>query len=726
MNFVFAFIFLIFAWSPTILAWNLLGYRPAWLQDAWSEVARMGQQIRDSVREVKPLSLGSAWVPLTRIGDDYIAQMIQRDQRIQELRQKIHRLRQIDKASEASAAEEELLRLIELGALPEKRSKAGALKIGLELKDTTPGELSLPASKAKDSVPGLRLVPGTGGPPPQPNPLPADVRNDLPDPGIPWGISGRVFRNKTLVPNGTYFKAEILPTDPEWRFIWRCFYHDKPTKWGLSRVYCVHDRDQTNVFEANIALLEKDATAFKPTWDVEPRADQRAVAIERWKQAVAPFSPFHTVESDGRPRTFKNTKVLPLWHGSDSQKCHGIANSGFKFSGKLALEGQASFDTDDGYFGSGIYFTNSARYAGDIYSRGDLMMAWVSMTEPFPIVGDPSQLDMALLSCEGAYKHYNAHYIPVFPMEDNFDCAEYYPCLAGQMPVCDELVIFQRSQALPRYWIELQVEHPAMARPSQAPAFVEDLIPVLMQVLQQQEVDADKRLRNVLNRHLERLLKQARDDDLEEDQLEMHGQLAQLFNAQDKMDKSVRQALIGASSSLAGVPVQASQVAASVTRAHASVGFFSQLLKGAVSFISVQNSLIRTQAMRSDPFKKVSDWYQGPRDAQEVPVLEWERTPCREITLREAQVYATRSSSAEWRLPTVWELEALYQQRDVLGVLYQQGVDHEQEWYWSSTEISGYPERSWVINLDSGRVAYGTVSAANSLRCVRLRMETDD
>ncbi|MBH2006908.1 MAG: hypothetical protein I8H75_06210, partial [Myxococcaceae bacterium] len=293
MNQIFVSIFFVFALSPNLFAWNLLGYRPAWLQDAYSEVARMGRQIRDSVREVKPLSLGSAWVPLTRIGDDYIAQMIQRDQRMKELRQKMHRLRQIDKASEASAAEEELLRLIELGALPEKRSKTGALKIGLELRDATPGELSLPASQAKDSVPGLRLVPA-GGPPPQPEPLPTGVRNDLPNPWIPWGISERVFKNKTLVSNATYAKAEVLPTDPEWRFIWRCFYHDKPTRWGLSRVYCIHNRDQTGAFEMNLARLETDASAFRSTWDTEPRADQRVVAINRWNQAVAPFSPFQT------------------------------------------------------------------------------------------------------------------------------------------------------------------------------------------------------------------------------------------------------------------------------------------------------------------------------------------------------------------------------------------------------------------------------------------------
>ncbi|MBH1989161.1 MAG: hypothetical protein I8H75_01270 [Myxococcaceae bacterium] len=115
---------------------------------------------------------------------------------------------------------------------------------------------------------------------------------------------------------------------------------------------------------------------------------------------------------------------------------------------------------------------------------------------------------MGLLSGEAAYKNYNAHYIPVAPTEDSFDCQYYYPCLADQAPICDELVVFQPSQALPRYWVELQVEHPAM--------------------------------------------------DLEEDQLKMYEQLAQLFDGQGRMDKPVRQAMVGAPSVIGGVPAQAS------------------------------------------------------------------------------------------------------------------------------------------------------------------------
>ena len=35
------------------------------------------------------------------------------------------------------------------------------------------------------------------------------------------------------------------------------------------------------------------------------------------------------------------------------------------------------------------------------------------MREPFPIVGDNCQIDMKKIKGKGAYKDYNAHYIPV-------------------------------------------------------------------------------------------------------------------------------------------------------------------------------------------------------------------------------------------------------------------------------------------------------------------------
>lgn len=127
-------------------------------------------------------------------------------------------------------------------------------------------------------------------------------------------------------------------------------------------------------------------------------------------------------------------------------------------------EGGAHADnTDVGFFGSGIYLTTSARYAADIYSDGEhLLLGWVSMREPFPVISDtdnPSQCsDMKRLKGQGAYHKYNAHYIPVVPDPKNPQSANYYPCPLGQQPVWDEIVVFQPSQTLARFWVVMQVD----------------------------------------------------------------------------------------------------------------------------------------------------------------------------------------------------------------------------------------------------------------------------
>jgi hypothetical protein len=252
-----------------------------------------------------------------------------------------------------------------------------------------------------------------------PKPIPLDLRRDLPDPHVPWGISKQIFSQMQAQtgPAHKFKKVEVLPTDPEWRFVWRYFHHDKPTHYDLGRVYCIHERHQQQTFELNLSSQEREAEKFPPTWSHEARASQRAAAIDRWKEAAGVFSPFSTIEQDGRRRTWKNTKVMPLWHGSSEEVCASVAESGFVYFGKKAISKTAAdpSSTDVGFFGSGIYFTNSARYSADIYSKGHLLLAWVSMREPFPVVGDASQTDMQVLQGGGAYKTYNTHYVPVHP-----------------------------------------------------------------------------------------------------------------------------------------------------------------------------------------------------------------------------------------------------------------------------------------------------------------------
>jgi len=343
----------------------------------------------------------------------------------------------------------------------------------------------------------------------QAHPIPVDIRKDLPEHWTPWKISPGIF-SQMSTQQGRYKKVEVLPTDPEWRFVWRYFYHDKPQRWGISRVYCIHERHQQQTFELGLSSIEREADKFKPTWNEEPRSAQRAQAIERWKEATQIFSPFSTMEADGRRRDWKNTKILPLWHGTSKHIADSVAESGFVYFGKTSL-GNTSSDpksTDEGFFGSGIYFSNSARYVSDIYSSGHILMAWVSMREPFPVVGDPSQKDMETLKGKGAYKHYNAHYVPVTSIDpSNHYEAMYYPSQVGETPHCDEIVVFQKSQTLPRFWIELTVESPTIMSPSDIPQFVEDMIPHLFKILEHPQVDKDKKLRNHLGQELGFLLK---------------------------------------------------------------------------------------------------------------------------------------------------------------------------------------------------------------------------
>ena len=373
--------------------------------------------------------------------------------------------------------------------------------------------------------------------------IPIDFRENLND--IPLDISDRIFNEmKSQDAKCSYKKVQVLPTDPEWRFVWRYFHHDKPHRYGIKRIYCVYERHQQKTFEFNLSSIEREADKFKPTWDQEPRVQQRAQAVERWKQMVNVFSPFFTLETDGRKRNWKNTKIIPLWHGSSKEVCESIATSGFVHFGKISLGGSSPKSTDEGFFGSGIYFTNSARYASDIYSKGYIFLAWVSMREPFPIVGDNCQIDMKNIKGKGAYKDYNAHYIPV-TSENPSDPYEaiYYPTKENETPHCDEFVVFHKSQTLPRFWVELAIELPYV--PSDTPQFANELIPHIMKLLQNPNIDRDNRLRNYLCKELEFLLILEEDDYLEEKHETMYEQFKQILDSQGKVNRQVSRALTG-------------------------------------------------------------------------------------------------------------------------------------------------------------------------------------
>jgi hypothetical protein len=306
--------------------------------------------------------------------------------------------------------------------------------------------------------------------------IPKTLRDHLSDPQSPWQISAALFARlaqQPYEPGGTlYKKCLVRPEDPECRFILTYFNHQKPDKYGISKIFCLHNPSLSKEFEASIEKIDKRAETFKPEWDKEALKAQREQVIQRWKEQADQFYPI-SIKRTTRTDTFFNIRMLPLWHGTSKAACHSIASLGFTYFGKHhffnpdAKPGVFK-STDPGYYGNGVYFANSSKYA-EMYNAGNLLLAWVMMKEPYPVVNDvphPQQgSDMKKLRGAGAYQTYNAHYIPVAPISDDLACMEYYPCYHNQLPHCDELVVFQESQTLPRFWIELAVDFPTRLSP---------------------------------------------------------------------------------------------------------------------------------------------------------------------------------------------------------------------------------------------------------------------
>ena len=177
----------------------------------------------------------------------------------------------------------------------------------------------------------------------------------------------------------------------------------------------------------------------------------------------------------------------------------------------MSKEESKDENTDVGYFGSGIYFTNSARYAAEIYSDGNLLLAWVTMREPYPVVANaicnlPAKpTDMKKLEGYGAYQNYNAHYIPVVPIDPTHPkCAVYYPCAQSQEPVLDEIVVFQKSQALARFWIELEIDLPKTLGEPQTTVGL--LLDKILDLLEKEEIQQDAEALQILETKSEMLI----------------------------------------------------------------------------------------------------------------------------------------------------------------------------------------------------------------------------
>ena len=338
-----------------------------------------------------------------------------------------------------------------------------------------------------------------------------NLRSKTQNPLTPWLLSDSLFQ-RVRAPSAEktrHHECEVLPSDPEWDFVNAYFFQYASLVYSIKRVFCVHNPAQTEQFEASLINMDSQAQnpVFSPKWQEQDPTGCRAKVMARWREFAKAFSPVAVVRAGSRKDLLSRVSVFPYWHGSDQQKVQSICDSGFTYFGKhsyLQGSGDKGTSTDVGFFGSGIYFTNSARYATDSYSSGHLLLAWVSMRSPYPVIGEEeapgSPLDAEKLQGGPAFENYDAHYIPVVTANPSDPmCKVYLPGRKDQIPTWDEVVVFHSNQTLPRFYVELTptlpapvpmpAPHPVLAPPpSTSLPSIFDIPPLLEQSLPNKEI----------------------------------------------------------------------------------------------------------------------------------------------------------------------------------------------------------------------------------------------
>ena len=131
-------------------------------------------------------------------------------------------------------------------------------------------------------------------------PIPPDIRKELSDPHTPWLINNRIFNEMKSQSINNYKKVQVLPTDPEWSFVWRYFHHDKPNRYSIKKIDCIYERDQQRAFELNLPSIEIEASTLEPEEQYIYHT-QREKTFERWKQIANIFSPFSNIVPERKP-----------------------------------------------------------------------------------------------------------------------------------------------------------------------------------------------------------------------------------------------------------------------------------------------------------------------------------------------------------------------------------------------------------------------------------------
>ncbi len=386
------------------------------------------------------------------------------------------------------------------------------------------------------------------------------VQNHL----TPWLLSDSLFQ-RVRAPSAQknlHHECEVRPSDPEWDFVHSYFFQYAPLTYSIKRIFCIHNPPQTEQFEASLITMNGEAQNpfFSPKWSEKDPTGCRAQMMARWRESANAFSPVAVMRAGSRKEVLSHTFVFPYWHGSNQEKVQSICDTGFTYFGKhdYLTGGDRGPSTDVGFFGSGIYFTSSARYAADIYSSGHLLLAWVSMRSPYPVIeeeGPDTPSDRDKLQGGPAFENYDAHYVPIIAVNtSNPICSTYTPCRKDQIPMWDEVVVFQKSQTLPRFYVELMVTLPTT--PVSPVTMLTQLLEYLQQLSIQPEIAENPQLLSVFQQKKQLLFVMGSNTHLSSVDQKFFDLVRQLQTGAAKLDDYVARQFLVLSSSPFPAPVE--------------------------------------------------------------------------------------------------------------------------------------------------------------------------
>ncbi|CAF1650480.1 unnamed protein product [Adineta ricciae] len=209
-----------------------------------------------------------------------------------------------------------------------------------------------------------------------------------------------------------------------------------PSRYQIDKVEFVFNAGRYRMFLGHIETVENRQTQaqFQPKLHEENSFTERQRVLDRLDSLCQQVS--HN----------RQARIVRMWHGCRKNALPNLLSDGFATLGTL----------DDGWYGKGMYFTSSAKYAARYCpeSGGCLIMCYIALLNPFPVVSADAPLNVSPTKFRfyghGNFKNYQCHYIPVSPIGSE-SAMDYRPPPTGtDDAIYDELVVFQEPSILPQ------------------------------------------------------------------------------------------------------------------------------------------------------------------------------------------------------------------------------------------------------------------------------------